>query len=78
MTISVLFVYKVDNMWKVNLVFISKVIQGCMFFVISTFLIISVFINWWTFLRQKHTVIVLNLLTEVDVDLKKMGVSVEL
>lgn len=69
---AVWFLLNVDELWKMNRIFISKIFETSMTCIIFVLLVTSVLANWWIFFSQKHFPLMLNLLVEVDDELTKM------
>lgn len=72
------FVSKQDNFWVRSKVEASELSRNIMIWVVLSFLIVSTLVNWWTFVSQKHFPSFLNLLVEVDEELARINLPVNL
>lgn len=78
LAICVLFLLSFENVWNASMISISDVYMKSMFLVALSFVIVAMMTNWWTFLSRKHFAITLNLLSDVDEELARLKVPVDL
>lgn len=78
LVICVLFLLSFENVWNASMISISDVYMKSMFLVALSFVIVAMMTNWWTFLSRKHFATTLNLLSDVDEELARLKVPVDL
>lgn len=76
--VSIFFVYKADDIWNVNLFYISEVFKKSMYSVTLSFFLVLIISNWWIFFSRKSLNLLINKLVDIDDELSEMKVSVNL
>lgn len=65
------------EMWEMNREYLSTFLEGCTTIVVSSDIVISIFVNWWLFLMRDKLIAILDLIREIDEGLMKLNVPVD-
>lgn len=74
---AVLYIFDFGDFWNMSEAWFSKVFLKSIMWVIFVLLLTTVITNWWIFLSQKHFPVILNLLLEIDEELSKLKVPID-
>lgn len=77
-TVALIFIFNMNMMWEIKALSLSAIFVNSMFCVLLAFLTITILSNWWIFTTRKYFTRTLNLLMQVDEELERMKVPINL
>lgn len=77
-TVALIFIFNMNMMWEIKALSLSAIFVNSMFCVLLAFLTITILSNWWIFTTRKYFARTLNLLMQVDEELERMKVPINL